>query len=225
MEVKTEGKTAAEGDNSDKATPSVKEEAKPEETKPKNRYDSLRYCVVTNDGNPDSLVKLVGLKSLFAKQLPKMPRPYIARLVFDRRHKSLAILNNDPQTHGGDEEIVGAICYRAFAEMRFAEIAFCAVNSSHQVKVRAFFGCVFVQCANYLMSHVLIAFVCVCFASDSSGVRNQIDESPQAARGDGGNRVLHHIRGQLRHWLFQEAGIYQGANDLCARQCRQTAFG
>mmetsp|Transcript_14707 Transcript_14707/g.16833 ORF Transcript_14707/g.16833 Transcript_14707/m.16833 type:complete len:459 (+) Transcript_14707:49-1425(+) len=102
--------------------------------KTKNTYDDLRYCVIQNDGKADSSVKLIGLKSLFAKQLPKMPRSYIARLVFDRRHKSLAILSDDPQHRGGDEEIIGAICYRGFYEMRFAEIAFCAVNSSHQVK-------------------------------------------------------------------------------------------
>jgi hypothetical protein len=101
-----------------------------------NPYDRLRYCIVENDGKPDSCVKLIGLKSLFSKQLPKMPRTYIARLVFDRRHKSLAILSDDPQHKGADEEIIGAICYRGFYEMRFAEIAFCAVNSSHQVKVR-----------------------------------------------------------------------------------------
>lgn len=101
-----------------------------------NPYDRLRYCIVENDGKPESCVKLIGLKSLFSKQLPKMPRTYIARLVFDRRHKSLAILSDDPQHKGADEEIIGAICYRGFYEMRFAEIAFCAVNSSHQVKVR-----------------------------------------------------------------------------------------
>jgi GNAT superfamily N-acetyltransferase len=99
-----------------------------------NPYKTLKYCLVENDGTHDNLVKLVGLKSLFAKQLPKMPRPYIARLVFDRRHKSLAILSDDPQHKGGDEEIIGAICYRGFEDMRFAEIAFCAVNASHQVK-------------------------------------------------------------------------------------------
>jgi hypothetical protein len=101
-----------------------------------NPYRKLRYCIVENDNKPDSCVKLIGLKSLFAKQLPKMPKAYIARLVFDRRHKSLMILNDDPQYKGTDEEIIGAICYRGFYEMRFAEIAFCAVSSSHQVKVR-----------------------------------------------------------------------------------------
>lgn len=100
-----------------------------------NNYDKLKYVVVTNDGRDESLIKLVGLKSLFAKQLPKMPRAYIARLVFDRNHVSLAILNEDPSVKDSDEEIIGAICYRPFKDMRFAEIAFCAVNATHQVKV------------------------------------------------------------------------------------------
>lgn len=105
--------------------------------KSKNPYDALRWIVINNDGKAESLIKLVALKSLFAKQLPKMPRTYIARLVFDRRHTSLAILSDDPALKDTDEEVIGSICYRAFPEMRFAEIAFCAVNASHQVKVSA----------------------------------------------------------------------------------------
>jgi histone acetyltransferase len=101
----------------------------------KNPYDSLRWIVVKNDGRPESLIKLVALKSLFSKQLPKMPRAYIARLVFDRRHTAIAILSDDPAMKDTDEEVIGSICYRAFPEMRFAEIAFCAVNANHQVKV------------------------------------------------------------------------------------------
>jgi len=49
--------------------------------------------------------------------------------VFDRRHRSLLALKN--------ERVVGGICYRPFLPQRFAEIAFCAVTSSEQVKVRA----------------------------------------------------------------------------------------
>ena len=33
--------------------------------------------------------RLVTLKNIFAKQLPKMPKEYISRLVLDRRHVSL----------------------------------------------------------------------------------------------------------------------------------------
>ena len=106
----------------------------PDKKKKSNPYEDLRYIVVRNDGKDESLVKLIGLKSLFSKQLPKMPRAYIARLVFDRRHTSLAILSDDPLVKDTDEEIIGGICYRAFPEMRFGEIAFCAVNANHQVK-------------------------------------------------------------------------------------------
>lgn len=103
-------------------------------TRPKNEYDDIKHCIVKNDNTADSMVKLIGLKSLFARQLPKMPKDYIVRLVFDKRHKSLAILSQDPKHKGGDEEIIGGICYRAYPEMRFAEIAFCAVSASQQVK-------------------------------------------------------------------------------------------
>lgn len=100
-----------------------------------NPYEKLRWMIVKNDGRPVSLIKLIALKSLFSKQLPKMPKAYIARLVFERRHISLVILSDDPKVKDTDKEVIGSICYRPFPEMRFAEIAFCAVNSDHQVKV------------------------------------------------------------------------------------------
>ena len=109
-------------------------EPPPPPKKGPSAYDSIRHIVVTNDGTEDALIKLVGLKSLFSKQLPKMPKEYIARLVFDRRHKTLAVLSNDPRHKGGDEEIIGGICYRPYHDMRFAEIAFCAVSGIQQVK-------------------------------------------------------------------------------------------
>ena len=40
----------------------------------------------------------------------EMPRPYIARLVFDRRHTSLAILSDNPDVKDSDDEIIGGIC-------------------------------------------------------------------------------------------------------------------
>jgi histone acetyltransferase len=99
-----------------------------------NPYDSIRKCIVKNDGTVPNLIRLVGLKNLFSRQLPRMPKDYIVRLVFDRRHKSLAILSDDPKLEGTDDEIIGGICYRTYPEMRFAEIAFCAVSQAMQVK-------------------------------------------------------------------------------------------
>ena len=69
----------------------------------------------------------MGAKKIFATQLPKMPREYIVRLVMDRKHKTLIILKNGTTP-------VGGICYRPNYTQKFAEIAFCAIDSTEQVK-------------------------------------------------------------------------------------------
>jgi histone acetyltransferase len=86
----------------------------------------IRFEVVTNDGRPESFILLVALKNIFSKQLPKMPRAYITRLVFDRNHKSLVLLKH--------QNPIGGICYRPFKEQGFIEIVFCAISQSEQVK-------------------------------------------------------------------------------------------
>lgn len=83
---------------------------------------------VENDGAPRSLVILTGLKTLFRTQLPMMPREYIARLVYDRNSKALAIIKRG-------FKVVGGICYRPFSHRNFAEIVFFATASVDQVKV------------------------------------------------------------------------------------------
>ncbi|KAH7484508.1 hypothetical protein KRP22_005674 [Phytophthora ramorum] len=87
----------------------------------------LKFDVITNDGTDEHIIQLTTLKNIFAKQLPKMPKEYIVRLVFDKNHKSMLILKNG--TH-----VIGGICYRPFEKNHFAEIAFCAINASDQVK-------------------------------------------------------------------------------------------
>ncbi|GAA6040622.1 hypothetical protein JCM8097_008073 [Rhodosporidiobolus ruineniae] len=87
----------------------------------------IRFVVVTNDAEPQSMILLTGLKNIFQKQLPKMPREYIARLVFDRAHWSLAIVKRGL-------EVVGGITYRPFEGQKFAEIVFCAITGTEQVK-------------------------------------------------------------------------------------------
>jgi histone acetyltransferase len=82
---------------------------------------------VNNDGSRVSTIVLTGLKNLFQKQLPMMPKDYIARLVYDRTHLSIAIVKNPL-------EVIGGITYREFRNHKFAEIVFCAVSSDQQVK-------------------------------------------------------------------------------------------
>jgi len=83
--------------------------------------------VVNNDGSKGSSIVLTGLKGIFQKQLPKMPKDYIARLVYDRTHLSIAIVKRPL-------EVVGGITYKPFKGRTFAEIVFCAISSEHQVK-------------------------------------------------------------------------------------------
>eukprot|EP01132_Coremiostelium_polycephalum_P004079 gene4079-5107_t len=86
----------------------------------------LKFKVITNDGSIENLEHLMDLKNVFSKQLPKMPREYIVRLMFDRFHHSLLIIKRDV--------VIGGICFRPFKEQGFIEIAFCAIISSEQVK-------------------------------------------------------------------------------------------
>lgn len=91
------------------------------------RNGDIEFRVVNNDGTRESTIILSGLKNIFQKQLPKMPRDYIARLVYDRTHLSMAIVKKPL-------EVVGGITYRPFKGRQFAEIVFCAISSDQQVK-------------------------------------------------------------------------------------------
>lgn len=77
---------------------------------------TLRFEVVWNDNSRSHMIDLVDLKNIFSMQLPKMPKEYIARLVFDRNHRSMAIKRNG--------KAIGGICFRPFHTQRFAEIVF-----------------------------------------------------------------------------------------------------
>ncbi|KAK9812998.1 hypothetical protein WJX72_007034 [[Myrmecia] bisecta] len=87
----------------------------------------MSFEYVVNDGQPNNSIWLIALKNIFSKQLPNMPKEYIARLVLDRRHRSVAIVKRG-------RAVVGGITYRPFHQQGFAEIAFCAVTANEQVK-------------------------------------------------------------------------------------------
>ncbi|KAI9250294.1 hypothetical protein BY458DRAFT_524682 [Sporodiniella umbellata] len=91
------------------------------------REGQIRAQVVLNDGQRESMILLTGLKNVFQKQLPEMPKDYIARLVYDRNHRSIALIRNP-------NKVIGGICYRPFDLQEFAEIVFCAIASTEQVK-------------------------------------------------------------------------------------------
>lgn len=91
------------------------------------REGKIEFRVVNNDNSRENMIVLTGLKNIFQKQLPKMPRVYILRLVYDRSHLSMAVVRK-PLT------VVGGITYRPFDNRGFAEIVFCAISSTEQVR-------------------------------------------------------------------------------------------
>lgn len=86
----------------------------------------VSFRIAYNAGSHDMLIDLINLKNIFATQLPKMPKEYIVRLVLDPQHRSMIILHKT--------RVIGGICFRPFNTQGFAEIVFCAVTSSEQVK-------------------------------------------------------------------------------------------
>lgn len=90
----------------------------------------IEFHVITNslDKEPSEniLLWLIGLQNVFSHQLPRMPKEYITRIVFDPKHRCLALIK--------DNRVIGGICFRMFPTQGFAEIVFCAVTSNEQVK-------------------------------------------------------------------------------------------
>jgi histone acetyltransferase len=57
------------------------------------------FKVIRNTGENDqenlnNMKLLTDLKNIIAKQLPKMPKEYIVRLVFDKHHESMIIIRS-----------------------------------------------------------------------------------------------------------------------------------
>ncbi|KAL3603561.1 hypothetical protein D5086_004420 [Populus alba] len=86
----------------------------------------LKFVCYSNDGIDEHMVWLIGLKNIFARQLPNMPREYIVRLLMDRSHKSVMVIRHNL--------VVGGITYRPYTSQKFGEIAFCAITADEQVK-------------------------------------------------------------------------------------------
>ncbi|XP_049727065.1 histone acetyltransferase KAT2B [Elephas maximus indicus] len=104
--------------------------ARDEAARLEERRGVIEFHVVGNSlnqkPNKKILMWLVGLQNVFSHQLPRMPKEYITRLVFDPKHKTLALIK--------DGRVIGGICFRMFPTQGFTEIVFCAVTSNEQVK-------------------------------------------------------------------------------------------
>eukprot|EP01125_Pyxidicula_operculata_P010958 TRINITY_DN3598_c0_g1_i2.p1 TRINITY_DN3598_c0_g1~~TRINITY_DN3598_c0_g1_i2.p1 ORF type:complete len:309 (-),score=50.67 TRINITY_DN3598_c0_g1_i2:903-1829(-) len=89
----------------------------------------LHFETIYNDGTRENLRLLLELKTIISIQLPNMPKVYIARLVFDDRHKSLVGIK------GG--KVIGGITFKCFEKegmVKFIEVVFCAITANQQVR-------------------------------------------------------------------------------------------
>ncbi|KAB5557503.1 hypothetical protein DKX38_008412 [Salix brachista] len=100
--------------------------AREESLKREEEAGKLKFACYSNDDVDEHMVWLIGLKNIFARQLPNMPKEYIVRLVMDRSHKSVMVIRRN--------HVVGGITYRPYDSQRFGEIAFCAITADEQVK-------------------------------------------------------------------------------------------
>ncbi|KAL8224924.1 hypothetical protein R6Q57_017481 [Mikania cordata] len=100
--------------------------AREESLKREEEAGKLKFVCVSNDKVDEHMIWLIGLKNIFARQLPNMPKEYIVRLVMDRSHKSVMVIRRNT--------VVGGITYRPYFSQKFGEIAFCAITSDEQVK-------------------------------------------------------------------------------------------
>jgi len=108
-------------------------------TKSLEQRNEIMFLPVHNDGRPESMIYMIHLKNIFCRQLPRMPKEYIARLVLDRNHRGLALVRKDVEPAKGRPDamrhkVIGGILFRPFFEQRFAEIVFLAVTNQEQVK-------------------------------------------------------------------------------------------
>ncbi|XP_076445875.1 histone acetyltransferase KAT2A-like isoform X2 [Babylonia areolata] len=104
--------------------------ARDEAARVEEKEGQIKFVVISNSlsNRPQRQVFmwLIGLQTVFSHQLPRMPKEYISRLVFDPKHKCLALVKQD--------KVIGGICFRMFPTQGFTEIVFCAVTSNEQVK-------------------------------------------------------------------------------------------
>jgi histone acetyltransferase len=90
-------------------------QARDEAARLEERRGIIEFHVISNslDHEPTDqiLLWLVGLQNVFSHQLPRMPKEYITRIVFDPKHKCLCLIK--------DNRVIGGVCFRMFPTQGF----------------------------------------------------------------------------------------------------------
>lgn len=104
--------------------------ARDESARVEEKHGKIEFHIIGNSMNKrvnrQDYLWLNSLQNVISHQLPRMPKEYITRLVFDPKHRTLALIKNSKP--------IGGICFRMFPEQGFTEIVFLAITSNEQVK-------------------------------------------------------------------------------------------
>lgn len=92
----------------------------------KNQEIQFMVIYAKENYSEETQFLLLKAKELLQIQLPKMPRDYILKQIFDEKHRTICMFN--------DDDLVGVICFRPFYENNFTEMVFLAVNFNSQIK-------------------------------------------------------------------------------------------
>lgn len=104
--------------------------ARDESARVEERQGKIGFHIIGNSMNKritrQDYLWLNAIQNVISHQLPRMPKEYITRLVFDPKHRTLALIKNDKP--------IGGITFRMFPTQGFTEIVFLAITSNEQVK-------------------------------------------------------------------------------------------
>lgn len=104
--------------------------ARDESARVEERHGKIEFHIIGNSMSKKidkhDYLWLNALQNVISHQLPRMPKEYITRLVFDPKHRTLALIKNNKP--------IGGICFRMFPTQGFTEIVFLAITSNEQVK-------------------------------------------------------------------------------------------
>lgn len=104
--------------------------ARDESARSEEKEGKIEFHIIGNSTNrqisKNDYIWLNSIQNVISHQLPRMPKEYITRLVFDPKHRSLALIKNNKP--------IGGITFRMFPTQGFTEIVFLAITSNEQVK-------------------------------------------------------------------------------------------
>ncbi|XP_030766637.1 histone acetyltransferase KAT2A-like [Sitophilus oryzae] len=152
---------------------------------------------------------LIGLRNVFSRELPGIPIEYITLLLFDPKHRTIALIKNNKP--------VGGICFRPFFTQGFTEIAFCALTLLEQTKG---YG---IHLMNHLKDYHISKGIYHCLTyADKSAIgyfeRHGFSENIKLSRTVYEGYIKYYKRATLLHCELNPRIIYTQASSVIKRQ-------